>query len=375
MKQWPFKLTILASIVILGLLYMVMWIQDGTGYRSKQVINKPLYSRKSLEIAEGLVKKNKPTPPESSRIYAYIATVFSETLEQSSIYNALVNTKNITIELFPNDKKTIEEEYKKLLQENKEGVLNTTVFEKYKSRIDQDGHDLVWDGIIKTGDALWVKDKKDPFSPRAGEWKRWLVDQSLSVDNPPIHDSVQDKKEIEIVKEAVRTRTADDVAKINKWGGVPGTVAPAGLWQDQLFDNINKDFNYNALAREQQYAFIQKVLAQTLADAFMECWKVKYIYWTARPSMRIDGLNIAMDNPPFPGYVSGHSTISKAAADVLSIMIPGKKEYFQSMAIEARDSRLKAGIHFNIDNTQGYELGHLVAIESISKLNLKPIID
>jgi hypothetical protein len=375
MKQWPFKLTILASIVILGLLYMVMWIQDGTGYRSKQVINKPLYGRKSLEIAEGLVKKNKPTPPESSRIYAYIATVFSETLEQSSIYNALVNTKNITIELFPNDKKTIEEEYKKLLQENKAGILNATIFEKYKSRIDQDGHDLVWDGIITTGDALWVKDKKDPFSPRAGEWKRWLVDQPLRVDNPPVHDSVQDKKEIEIVKEAVRTRTADDVAKINKWGGVPGTVAPAGLWQDQLFGNINKDFNYNALAREKQYAFIQKVLAQTLADAFMECWKVKYIYWTARPSMRIDGLNIAMDNPPFPSYVSGHSTISKAAADVLSIMIPGKKEYFQSMAIEARDSRLKAGIHFNIDNTQGYELGHLVAVESILKLNLKPIID
>lgn len=375
MRKLLFGFIVILNIIILAvLLYLLFWVKDIAGYRKKEVLKKPLYSRNVIEITEELVKKNKPTPPESSRAYSYVATVFSEALDKSDIYNALENTKNITIELFPTDKAFIDNKYKELLINIKPSPLNSNILEVYKKRIKEDGHGLVWDGNIPTGDGIWVKEDNEPFSPRAGEWKRWLIDNTLKVEDPPVYGSAQDQKEIDIVKDAVRVRTPEDVASINKWGGVPGSIAPAGLWQDQLFNSINQDFDYRPLEREKKYAFMQKVLAQTVADAFMECWKIKYLYWTARPSMRIDNLNIAMPNPPFPGYVSGHSTISRAAADVLSIMIPDKKDYFQAMAVEARDSRLKAGIHFNVDNMRGYELGHLVAIQSILKLDLKPIL-
>jgi membrane-associated phospholipid phosphatase len=110
------------------------------------------------------------------------------------------------------------------------------------------------------------------------------------------------------------------------------------------------------------------ILSQTLADAFIECWKVKYTYWTKRPDMVGKNIQTAMDNPPFPSYVSGHSTISAAAATVLANFFPKKKDFYIENAENARDSRLWAGIHFNYDNMQGYELGKKIGEEIISKI-------
>src|SRR5207245_2468798 len=130
---------------------------------------------------------------------------------------------------------------------------------------------------------------------------------------------------------------------INFWGGTPGTDSPSGIWQNQLYKTIKSDLPKDSLQADKTYAAIQMDIAQAMSDAFMECWKVKYSYWTARPTMRIPGLQTAMDNPNFPSYISGHSTISKAAADVLSVLVPKYQMQWEAMASEARDSRLSAG--------------------------------
>jgi len=68
--------------------------------------------------------------------------------------------------------------------------------------------------------------------------------------------------------------------------------------------------------------------------------------------------------PPFPSYTSGHSTISAAAATVLGHLFPADAAGLATMAREAKDSRLWAGIHFPIDNetaaTGGRRIGQLV---------------
>ncbi|MFN2568946.1 MAG: phosphatase PAP2 family protein [Candidatus Dormibacteria bacterium] len=64
--------------------------------------------------------------------------------------------------------------------------------------------------------------------------------------------------------------------------------------------------------------------------------------------------------PVFPSYVSGHSTYSAAAAEVLSLLFPQHADRFAAMAREAAVSRLYAGIHYRSDNEAGLVLGRKV---------------
>lgn len=67
--------------------------------------------------------------------------------------------------------------------------------------------------------------------------------------------------------------------------------------------------------------------------------------------------------PGFPGYVSGHATISAAAAQVLSYHFPNQQKNYHLLAEEAANSRLWGGIHFDSDNKQGLLLGASVGSE------------
>jgi hypothetical protein len=54
------------------------------------------------------------------------------------------------------------------------------------------------------------------------------------------------------------------------------------------------------------------------ADGFIACWDAKFTYWTERPVTAIrreldPTWSSYITTPPFPSYVSGHSTTSGAA--------------------------------------------------------------
>ena len=116
------------------------------------------------------------------------------------------------------------------------------------------------------------------------------------------------------------------------------------------------------------------ILAESIADAFIECWGVKFSYWTKRPDMVDATIQTAMPNPPFPGYVSGHSTISFAAATVLGQFFPDDASLYIHDATEAKNTRLWAGIHFSHDNDEGERLGIEIGKFVIEKLKLTPIL-
>jgi hypothetical protein len=60
--------------------------------------------------------------------------------------------------------------------------------------------------------------------------------------------------------------------------------------------------------------------------------------------------------PPFQ-----QSAISGAAEEVLSYFFVNDSQNFKTLAIEAGDSRIWGGIHFQIDNKAGIEQGEQVA--------------
>jgi membrane-associated phospholipid phosphatase len=72
--------------------------------------------------------------------------------------------------------------------------------------------------------------------------------------------------------------------------------------------------------------------------------------------------------PPFPSYVSGHSTTSGAASTVLAARFPDAA--LRAWADEAAVSRLYGGIHFRSDNEAGLVLGRKVGRVAAKRCDL-----
>ena len=126
-------------------------------------------------------------------------------------------------------------------------------------------------------------------------------------------------------------------------------------------------------------AYAQTSIA--LFDGFISCWNEKYASNYIRPETVINQEVDAnwqpyIQTPPFPSYVSGHSTISAAAAEVmtnyfgeLSFKDTSSVEFgidarsfrsFREAAQEASISRLYGGIHYRFDLDEGNVLGKRV---------------
>src|SRR5262249_36065568 len=130
-------------------------------------------------------------------------------------------------------------------------------------------------------------------------------------------------------------------------------------------------------------------------------WDAKYTYGSWRPidAIRLAdsdgnpdtsadaGWNSFLLTPPHPDYVSGHSTYSAAAAEVLthvfgdhtgfsitSVALPGVTRSFADFgdaAQEAGRSRIYGGIHFEFSNQDGQATGKQVADWVLDQFDLK----
>lgn len=241
-------------------------------------------------------------------------------------------------------------------------ALGQAVGERALARGQTDGSDAHWDGSDRpTGAGTWEPTPpgfvREPLDPLAGSWRTWVIEDVRQVrpPAPPTYGSLEWEAELAAVREAVVGRTPEQSAAVHYWAGGAGTMTPAGLWVEIARDLIVRD--------GLDLLHAARVLALTsvaIADAFICCWDAKYAYWTARPITADPSLDVLIPTPPFPSYTSGHSTISAAAATVLGRLFPADAADLAARAVEVKNSRLWAGIHFPIDNEIGAEAGALV---------------
>lgn len=131
---------------------------------------------------------------------------------------------------------------------------------------------------------------------------------------------------------------------------------------------------------------VNTLVAITLMDGFLACWDEKFRSNRIRPETAIrkyldPSWQPLLQTPPFPEYLSGHSTISTASAVVLTHFFGEDFHYtdtvevrfglparsfrsFHEAAREASISRLYGGIHFNDaiirGQKQGFQVGEWV---------------
>lgn len=208
---------------------------------------------------------------------------------------------------------------------------------------------------------------------------------------PPRLDSPEYARDFEEVKELGArnsvARTAEQSLIAEYWSDFSYTAMPPGHWHE-IASTIARDRRTPLAETARLFALLG--LAQ--ADAAIVCWEAKYAWNLWRPVTAIrradeDGNAATVADPewdsllaapPFPSYTSGHSTFSKAAAEVLSGFygtdaitfttrsdsVPGVFRVYQSLAACADEvgmSRIYGGIHFQFDNTQGKRTGAGVA--------------
>ena len=204
---------------------------------------------------------------------------------------------------------------------------------------------------------------------------------------PPSLKSLEYAREYNEVKllgekdESIRSPEQTEIALF--WADGAGTVTPPGHWNIIAHDVATA--RRNTL---QQNARLFALLNVAMADAAIGAWDAKYHYNFWRPVTAIrngdtDGNPATAPDsdwesliitPPFPDYISGHSTFSGAAATVLSLFygtprirfttgsdaLPGVVREFRSFleaAHEAALSRMYGGIHFRSANEDGLKTG------------------
>lgn len=179
------------------------------------------------------------------------------------------------------------------------------------------------------------------------------------------------------------------------------------------------------VSRRDQHTLDQDVklyfaIANVAMDAFISCWETKRVYDSSRPwtlvrhyyqGQRIKGWAgpnggtkempaeewhpyspLSFITPPFPGYTSGHATVSGACAKMLELFT-GSDDYgflerrphcelteasagtevdldlktFSATAEMAAVSRALGGYHIPIDNNVGLKMGREIAVWSWPK--------
>lgn len=223
------------------------------------------------------------------------------------------------------------------------------------------------------------------------------------------------KKETDQVLEYNATLTHEQKAIVEFMRDGPRSTGQSGHWLRFAQDVSRRDSQ--TLDRDVQLYF---VVANVAFDAFISCWETKRFYDTSRPWTLIhhyysgkkikgwagpDGGVKEMNGeewhpyspqtfitPPFPGYTSGHATVSGACAKIIALFTGSEKYGFaekrrhceltektagdyvvldlptwSSVAEMAALSRAMGGYHIPIDNNVGLKVGRNIATWSWPK--------
>jgi membrane-associated phospholipid phosphatase len=179
------------------------------------------------------------------------------------------------------------------------------------------------------------------------------------------------------------TRTADQTQIAFFWRDGAGTSYAFGHW-NTIAQGVSTERGLDLVADARLFA----LLNVATADAVITSWDAKYEYNFWRPVTAIRAADSdgnpgtapdatwtpLLATPNFPSYTSAHSTVSSAAAAVLTSLfgadyhftvgsegLPGVTRSFDSFdaaAAEAGQSRIYGGIHFQFDNQAGLASGH-----------------
>jgi membrane-associated phospholipid phosphatase len=334
--------------------YMTMAIYDATiaTWESKYFYNRPRPSEVDPTLRTALPTPRSPSyPSEHAAAAGAAATVLAHFFpdETSSLKAMAEEAAQSQVRAglhFPSDSTAGLE-------------LGRRVAERAINLAKADGSDAVWSGTIPTGPCKWVGTK--PGNVTQPNWRPILLSapNEFRPPAPPDCQSASVKAEADTVRQFSRKFMNDHRAYY--W------QSPTGLhtaWYDYaskwMFED-RTDRNPPRAAR------VYALLAAGHYDAFIASNDGKFAYWYLRPHQLDPSIIPLIPVPNFPSYPSNHSTLSSARCEILAHLFPSRADFIRAVGKEAGDSRIWAGIHYEMDNRAGVELGKAVAGKFIAR--------
>lgn len=206
---------------------------------------------------------------------------------------------------------------------------------------------------------------RPPMLPFFGNVRAWMMTPADIVRErpgaPPSTSSALMARELAEVKSAVDHLTREQLATVYKWADGVSTPTPPGHW-NFIAEPYVRDAKFSEVRAARAFA----LLNMAMHDAAVACWDAKFTYYNPRPSQLDPSIRTVVGLPNFPSFVSGHSTFSAAAAEVLSYLFPEGTSYFDQQKEEAALSRLYGGIHYRSDIEVGKEHGQRIGGYTVS---------
>lgn len=232
-------------------------------------------------------------------------------------------------------------------------ALGRRVAERVVAMARADGSDAQWTGSVPVGPCLWRG--TNPGNVTAANWVPLLMESpsQFRPPAPPPCDSPEVLAETAAVRNFPRTFATN--SKAFYWQSPDGLHNWPFRYADKWMAEDRLDRNPPRAARA--YALI----AAVQFDAFIASQDGKFAYWYLRPHQLDPAINPLFAVPNFPSYPSNHATFSAARAEVLAYLFPSRADFIRAVGKEGGDSRIWAGIHYEMDNLAGKQLGKSVA--------------
>ena len=243
------------------------------------------------------------------------------------------------------------------------------------------GNAAKWDSIAKrtfirmadngkdtiSGDVVWISQdapSRPPMLPFFGNVKAWMFTNPATVRMPPPPASTSTLIKTQLTESLNYSQnpTRDNLAIVNYWADGAGTQTPPGHW-NQIAAGLIQSAQMSEVRTARNFA----LLNMSMMDAGITCWDNKYTYYMPRPQQLDSRIKTMTGLPNFPGYTSGHSTFSGAAATFLSYVFPNQSSQLAAQAQQASLSRVLGCIHLRIDCETGLQSGNKIGQLAVDK--------
>ena len=193
------------------------------------------------------------------------------------------------------------------------------------------------------------------------------VPELLTIQKQPANSSAQTRKELEILLEFQKKRTAENVNRYRRLAGIfhsPGNFNPLDPDYDRNFSSLfhigsplGNWYTYKNLP------LTAKMMSNVYRDAMYYVFKLKVDLNRPRPYHLEQKLD-ALEKPLHQSYPSGHSSASFVNAYIMMEIAPELTGEFLKMAEEMAISREYLGCHYPSDS----EMGRLWARKFVNEL-------
>jgi len=252
---------------------------------------------------------------------------------------------------------------------------------------------------IPTDDFCWIPTDGVTLNPLSPYWRdnRSMIPGIVMESQPiaPIEFSTDVNSAFygqanDMYNQVVNLNTEEERTIARYWTDDPfQTCTPAG----HTFNIVNQLLAESEATLEKTAVGIG-MMAIAENDAFIACWESKYEHVLIRPVSYVQQyidpeFETTIGTPPFPAYTSGHSAEIGAGVKVLvHLFADANGDYtftdlsqlqygfdartydnFFDMADECALSRFYGGIHYEMDNSRGLDIGFAVGDALLSDIS------